>query len=563
MITGITIENFKGIGKRIEIPIRPITLLFGANSSGKSTVLHAIHYLNEVFQRHNLDADQTQSGGGFVDLGGFKNFVHSHETDRTIRLSVSAGIGEEGLPDYTTPLGEVYEQVYGHEVMPQELFEGVDTVTITIAISHSRRLFAPVVERYSVSINDEWMADISTDSGRPFNTLTVNPLHSSLTPFAEFTREMDFEMPWNEKFTDAAPALLALLARVYDLGVLDGITTYDESNLEDGPETPTPRFDIQIPRKDDALPNFEQPLELNLNHSNEFFDGDRGLFDIFSHTLEGTLSQLVLGPGKVVTNLLKTFRYLGPLRETPVRNFQPPRYPQPSRWASGLGAWDALQTGPDNLVMDAGHWLGDPEKLDAGCTIERRRYFELDFSNPIIRKLADGRAFDEVGPEETLDLSSLPVVTKTVVIPAGKDIELRPHDVGVGISQIVPVILSALDGERVLVAIEQPELHIHPRLQAELGDLFVESATGKRQQTFLLETHSEHLILRLLRRIRETFDGELPADKMPLTPSDVAVYYVHQGDAGTEVTHLPVDETGEFMSNWPDGFFEERAKELF
>lgn len=49
-ITRITIENFKGIGDKVDIPIRPITLFFGANSAGKSTVLQALLYLRELLE---------------------------------------------------------------------------------------------------------------------------------------------------------------------------------------------------------------------------------------------------------------------------------------------------------------------------------------------------------------------------------------------------------------------------------------------------------------------------------------------------------------------------------
>jgi AAA15 family ATPase/GTPase len=70
MITGITIENFKGIREEVKLDFRPITLLFGANSAGKSTVLHALHYAREVFERRNVNADRTVSGGKYVDLGG-------------------------------------------------------------------------------------------------------------------------------------------------------------------------------------------------------------------------------------------------------------------------------------------------------------------------------------------------------------------------------------------------------------------------------------------------------------------------------------------------------------
>jgi predicted ATPase len=114
-----------------------------------------------------------------------------------------------------------------------------------------------------------------------------------------------------------------------------------------------------------------------------------------------------------------------------------------------------------------------------------------------------------------------------------------------------------------LIAIEQPELHLHPALQAELGDVFIESALGENKNTFLIETHSEHVILRLLRRIRETAEGELPPGATPLRPEDVAVLYVKPGSEGSEVIELPVNIEGDFDKPWPDGFFPERSKELF
>ena len=60
MITGITIENFKGIREPVHLDLRPITLLFGAISAGKSTIMHAWHYVREVFERHNQLSRETK-----------------------------------------------------------------------------------------------------------------------------------------------------------------------------------------------------------------------------------------------------------------------------------------------------------------------------------------------------------------------------------------------------------------------------------------------------------------------------------------------------------------------
>jgi predicted ATPase len=114
-----------------------------------------------------------------------------------------------------------------------------------------------------------------------------------------------------------------------------------------------------------------------------------------------------------------------------------------------------------------------------------------------------------------------------------------------------------------LIAIEQPELHLHPAQQAELGDVFIESALGERKNTFLLETHSEHLILRVMRRIRETTQRRLPPGAPSVRPSDVAVLYVERDGDHSIVREMPLNERGELVKAWPKGFFEEAFNEMF
>ena len=116
-----------------------------------------------------------------------------------------------------------------------------------------------------------------------------------------------------------------------------------------------------------------------------------------------------------------------------------------------------------------------------------------------------------------------------------------------------------------MLLIEQPEIHLHPAHQAELGDLFIRSALGEQRNTFLLETHSEHLILRILRRIRETTEKGTPSDPdiPPIRPEDVSVLYVQPNKSGARVIEIPVTEDGDFARNWPGGFFSERVEDLF
>jgi predicted ATPase len=76
LIKSLSLKNFKGFSEEVRIELRPITLLFGANSAGKSSVLHALQYVREILERNNANADRTLNGGDSIDLGGFLNVLH-------------------------------------------------------------------------------------------------------------------------------------------------------------------------------------------------------------------------------------------------------------------------------------------------------------------------------------------------------------------------------------------------------------------------------------------------------------------------------------------------------
>ena len=129
---------------------------------------------------------------------------------------------------------------------------------------------------------------------------------------------------------------------------------------------------------------------------------------------------------------------------------------------------------------------------------------------------------------------------------------VSPRGVGFGVGQLLPIVVQSLLTRDGLVLVEQPEVHLHPRLQAEVGDLFVETAGSGRAQ-LLVETHSEHLVLRLLRRVREGV----------LDPGDLAILYVDLDDRGDAfVRRLGVDADGDLEDGWPGGFFDERLTEV-
>ena len=154
----------------------------------------------------------------------------------------------------------------------------------------------------------------------------------------------------------------------------------------------------------------------------------------------------------------------------------------------------------------------------------------------------------------------------------GMDVSLT--DVGYGIGQVLPIILTSMLQENTLITIEQPELHLHPKLQANLADLFIRSASI-RNNNFILETHSEHIILRLKRRQKEvkekvSFDNSKRnsnkntiAEWISIRDSVViSVVNTPKNKSESEYSKITLNSDGDFDTLWPGDFFPERYIEM-
>jgi len=122
---------------------------------------------------------------------------------------------------------------------------------------------------------------------------------------------------------------------------------------------------------------------------------------------------------------------------------------------------------------------------------------------------------------------------------------------GMGLNQIIfPFSQLAVAPSGSLVAIEEPEIHLHPKAQSDLMDILVEICK-EENKCILLTTHSEHILFRLLTKVA----------KEELTPQDLAIYYFTKEDTYAIARELEIDEKGRLKGGLP-GFFEEELKEF-
>ncbi len=131
------------------------------------------------------------------------------------------------------------------------------------------------------------------------------------------------------------------------------------------------------------------------------------------------------------------------------------------------------------------------------------------------------------------------------------NLQVKLSDVGIGVSQVLPVLaLCYYAPEGSILVLEQPEAHLHPKAQSDLADVLIDVVKNRNVQ-IILESHSEHLLHRLTRRIAEE---KLSAD-------DTALYSCQINDGKSEIDQLKVDEYGN-ISNWPPNFFGDEMGDL-
>ena len=575
----IEIENFKGIGMRQCIDLKPITLLFGPNSAGKSTILQALHYLREILERRNTNPDQTIAGG-LTDLGGFATFVHDHDRTLPIVLRVQLLLedeqGNERLP--LNSGASVNEESFNAlqvwyiagETTEYGISPFVKHVGLTVEIRWSDLNQSAYVAMLEIQMNGETIAMIKSPPqkgraqliGFDFAHPLLQEVIYSDDDIGPFEGEEILSLEESEKLL-SDPLSSPLGREIWELSreLLADFSTLEEHDTD---------FRIAVKTPLGALPDLDQSLDLDLVEiDNAVRKADEQKIEQQRRKgLSMLLDEMILGPVRIVRDYLNAMTYIGPLRDIPDRGYHARLSPDESRWAQGLAAWDLLYTDKDRKLLDEVNvWLSGEQKLETGYSLEKTQIKEMPVAGPMSRYYERGLTDDDIGDLQDL-YGKLNSRTEIALRDSDKGIIVAPCDVGVGISQMIPVVVGCLRDKAGILIIEQPELHIHPAIQVRLGDLFIHTKQSEQDyvnagKTLLIETHSEHIILRILRRIRETTENELPPGVTGLKPDDLSVIYVDKTDEGVQLRNLRVDEEGEFIDRWPKGFFDERTDELF
>jgi hypothetical protein len=627
-IHALRVGNFKAFADTQRIPLKPITLIFGPNSAGKSSFIHSLAFAHEAQfgrekrERSRLDVHHTDVGGSAIDLGGFRQYVHRGQLNKRVEwgaeleVAALAAIKDQRLAQLLSPVNIVSLNIaLGIELDDQDLPKlgaepRVDAIEISGDGTELLRMSRRRVDGHASTLRLDRLA---TDHA-VFRQVLKAIVEANTT--SEEMRPEDFDGT-NEAIAQLLPELLIRVDQFFPSAV-------------------------ELPKADGA----------ELSPVSMLFPVSKGnrkedIAQAVRFVLPRTLNDLIKGLADTLADELKQLQYLGPLRSFPPRHLAFAEHEDTNWYAGGGYAWDLVRR-DDTVRESVNGWLGSdklktpyqlvvqtlipldellepvrtalqtPEngpidfetvkkvlmgsadeqeealdKLKARGDIELARleqffmYHQSDISpdtspaeqanvitsivaswnnqtfeerNPDAIELLDDEILAEMEREETaqkvvrtIGQTDLPRFQELTLIDLRTNTRVTHRDVGIGISQVLPVLVMAYGSRNKLIAMEQPEIHLHPALQAELGDVFIEAALGERKNTFILETHSEHLILRLMRRIRE---GKI-------SPEDVGVVFVDPLARGSRFIELRIDEDGDFIDEWPGGFFEESFHEKF
>ena len=491
MLKSLEFENFKSWGGRHRLDFGRITGLFGANSSGKSSIIHLLLLLKQTAESSS-SARIVNFGGkesDYVDLGSFVDIASDHDPENTVSYSLkwSPAFIPDNYSDFIVDNIEVLgriktvswlkgEAVYvdrleyrvGHSYDPSYLPDSLGHFEGELSVSAS----GITSDSYSIELSLEG----KPPDGR--GILDRHELNDGRDPKTLF---------------EFHPSDIDTISR--------------DVNLYLAGDEPTPYLTTDRRFIEPEYISYHEEY-YDLCEKSGIYDGTINISYDIKHVINKVQNQ--------TDELLEGIVYLGPLRDRPRRTYN----------------WTGVSPGT----------VGSRGELAIDILLAEKH----------VRVEAVSKWLRKIGIAESLELRPMGRGARTweaVIEKADGETTVNLADVGFGVSQVLPVIvclLSAPAGS--LVILEHPDIHLHPRAQGELADLLIDVSRASDIQV-LVESHSEHLLARIQRRIAESARGD-----GSLGPEDVRLYFCKQEEGRSELEPLKMQPSG-VITNWPRDFF--------
>ncbi|NPC68201.1 DUF3696 domain-containing protein [Corallococcus exiguus] len=596
MITHWVLENFKPVQKELPIKISPITVFAGLNSAGKSSIIQSILLITQTLGNTNSERALILNGH-IVRLGTFGNTVNNRAPRKTIRIGFTLNPTPRKPPSLffdhpsknPSPASSIHVTASFHAGTSDQDTSGIEAVKVSLAetiISIEAQAeptpSSPTPTQRTIKARIKPFSDETR--ARFFENITTNAEHVKTTTYSLinlFEAEVSTTnnpTPKNlaTRINHFLPSRFIEKFNIYERRIQELIETIDGlfgdyfkiafspvrqsiattiSELAVSPELQESVTMLRLIQKKQIpvfsgetvgdIINWAQSAPLMTRAKSKFIatikkhitvdveprifkDEDKKLFGLEAATSDSLFEALDYAGGEATRFFNTQVRYLGPLRADPhaAQGFSPSSEADDVgiRGEFAAAVYDANKRRPVKL------W--DPQTgLQTLASLEKA----IDTWAQYI-----GIAHHVSTREAGVSGVSWYIQSN----PSSTDLPLQ--SVGIGVSQVLPILVAGLLApEGAAILIEQPELHLHARAQARLGDFILSLFRTKKQ--CIIETHSETLVSQLRLRMIESTE----------TRSNTSVYFLNQDHSGsTSAEPIEISPTGNII-NWPEGFFDE------
>jgi len=546
-LSAIELENFQTISEHTVIPIRNLTLMFGPNGAGKSSIFDALELLKLLF------SDDWGSNGSAISdlLNRWARKENSEEIGTETSIGVQFLFEEDWMIDHIdyeklTPLKNIYYSSIGKEKDCDDVF-------------NNRNLRFFIKFKKISSIFSEWKIWDLTLESEGGKIIQLSTSHDGEKVY----RNLDIH---DAEWLNLLPIKnnKHLFKNILDMG------TY---------------FRLQIGFSDELNPNYWFDLDPFMHHD------EQPAIDHLISTSQQVINffGLILNTHFFTTDskdlpLVKASRTV-PSRGDVISLIPGRNTNKGDKYRRGqtIDSTITLQTLDKLLNKQQPHWIFLCEAL-ADITMHPPKelieedWFKWDAISKINHMLRED-LFIENGYQLCGEILCLPHLWEIadddiedqryyakIVRLYLKDQQQRSveiEDVGSGIGYVLPVLASLAQNGRPMI--QQPELHLHPALQSNLGDAIVRSVENHKyhDEFCIIETHSEHILLRIMKLLRNSASRK---DNVvtPLTFENISIlYFDPQPNGSTKVKRLRLSPDGQLIDRWPGGFFNERLKDIF
>ncbi|BEM23907.1 AAA family ATPase [Serratia marcescens] len=533
MIVRFSGEKYKAFNE-FDLSIKPLTILLGANSCGKSAIINSLLMLSQTVDTASISESALRLNGKKVGMGESLNIIKDKNHDNI--LSFSFEFDESKV-------------IKKHlDSLKRDIIEAHFMVTrfITQVCRQNKELLDKI---YFIT-ND---IDNIYFNGDTYNVRSLKKVASRLIAIIKLYRNN------KEKLKRGRPHSGFITKYVEDVSFkkmndcLTGMVPISITRLA----AHKVKYSFKYDRKNSVLVISELSL---FNKSKELIAKiTRESSDSIKLESEVIDNSILKNSRKEITKLLNldTFSFVRTdfTRVAPVNYFNESSNPVASYFVRVLQASMAelMNELSDLNVNHVSPLRAFPQRyylLDKSIhhsqlnALDGTELAEVLKKNPNIKDsinllLAEFNIAVEV--EKVND-----IIHKITVNQEAVHLELT--DVGFGISQVLPILVQAyLSPKYSITIIEQPEIHLHPKMQAWLTDALIKIALSDNKR-FLIETHSDALVRRLRLRIVD--------ENSPLTENEVGIYHLERNKNSncTEFKRIPISADGDIT--WPSDFMD-------